>query len=160
VQVLHRDDGKYPIARPHQELIVNTMWALDDFTPTNGATVLLPRSHQARTDGGRPVLIGGGGSAEQAAAAAAAAADLDTAAREQRGRAALLTGGGSTGGGSTGGGSGPMSKGHPRRQQEGLVTASMPKGRSAPPHRAPDFSSAHMHAVWRRPPPAHAALTG
>ena len=27
-QPLHRDDGKYPIARPHQELIVNTMWAL------------------------------------------------------------------------------------------------------------------------------------
>ena len=37
-QVLHTDDGIYPIPRPHQEVIVNTMWALDDFTEENGAT--------------------------------------------------------------------------------------------------------------------------
>jgi ectoine hydroxylase-related dioxygenase (phytanoyl-CoA dioxygenase family) len=42
---VHRDDGVYPIARPHRELVVNTMWALDDFTEANGATVVVPGSH-------------------------------------------------------------------------------------------------------------------
>jgi ectoine hydroxylase-related dioxygenase (phytanoyl-CoA dioxygenase family) len=45
-QDLHRDDGVYPIARPHQELVVNTMWALDDFTAANGATHVVPGSHK------------------------------------------------------------------------------------------------------------------
>lgn len=45
-QNLHRDDGVYPIARPHQELVVNTMWALDDFTNENGATHVVPGSHR------------------------------------------------------------------------------------------------------------------
>ena len=45
-QNLHRDDGVYPIARPHQELVVNTMWALDDFTEANGATHVVPGSHR------------------------------------------------------------------------------------------------------------------
>lgn len=45
-QNLHRDDGVYPIARPHQELVVNTMWALDDFTEANGATHVVPGSHK------------------------------------------------------------------------------------------------------------------
>lgn len=45
-QPLHRDDGVYPIARPHRELIVNTMWALDDFTEANGATHVVPGSHR------------------------------------------------------------------------------------------------------------------
>jgi ectoine hydroxylase-related dioxygenase (phytanoyl-CoA dioxygenase family) len=45
-QVLHRDDSVYPIARPHQELVVNTMWPLDEFTTANGATRLLPGSHR------------------------------------------------------------------------------------------------------------------
>eukprot|EP00041_Stephanoeca_diplocostata_P017695 m.362767 g.362767 ORF g.362767 m.362767 type:complete len:307 (+) comp20788_c0_seq2:98-1018(+) len=44
-QPLHRDDGKYPLPRPHNEVIVNTMWAIDDFTESNGATVLYPQSH-------------------------------------------------------------------------------------------------------------------
>lgn len=44
-QNLHRDDGVYPIARPHPELVVNTMWALDDFTEANGATHVVPGSH-------------------------------------------------------------------------------------------------------------------
>jgi ectoine hydroxylase-related dioxygenase (phytanoyl-CoA dioxygenase family) len=45
-QVLHHDDGIYPVARPHPELVVNTMWALDDFTPANGATRIVPGSHR------------------------------------------------------------------------------------------------------------------
>lgn len=44
-QNLHRDDGVYPIGRPHQELVVNTMWAIDDFTEANGATHVVPGSH-------------------------------------------------------------------------------------------------------------------
>ncbi len=45
-QPVHRDDGVYPVARPHRELVVNTMWALDDFTEDNGATVVIPGSHK------------------------------------------------------------------------------------------------------------------
>jgi ectoine hydroxylase-related dioxygenase (phytanoyl-CoA dioxygenase family) len=44
-QGLHTDDGIYPIARPHGHLVLNTMWALDDFTTENGATRLIPKSH-------------------------------------------------------------------------------------------------------------------
>lgn len=45
-QNLHRDDGVYPIPRPHPEVVVNTMWALDDFTAANGATMVVPGSHK------------------------------------------------------------------------------------------------------------------
>jgi ectoine hydroxylase-related dioxygenase (phytanoyl-CoA dioxygenase family) len=45
-QRLHRDDSVYPVARPHAELVVNTMWALDDFTTENGATLVVPGSHR------------------------------------------------------------------------------------------------------------------
>lgn len=66
-QVPHRDDGKFPIDRPHPELIVNTMWALDDFTAQNGATVVWPFSHspaetdrrQAYEDGIAAAAVGG-----------------------------------------------------------------------------------------------------
>lgn len=46
-QVLHTDDGIYPIAKPHPEIVLNTMWALDDFTERNGATRVVPGSHHS-----------------------------------------------------------------------------------------------------------------
>ncbi len=45
-QVLHTDDGIYPIKRPHDELVLNMMWALDDFTEANGATRIVRGSHK------------------------------------------------------------------------------------------------------------------
>jgi ectoine hydroxylase-related dioxygenase (phytanoyl-CoA dioxygenase family) len=49
-QRLHRDDSVYPVARPHAELVINTMWALDDFTPENGGTLVVPGSHRWPAD--------------------------------------------------------------------------------------------------------------
>ena len=45
-QALHRDDGIYPISIQGMELQVSAMWALDDFTPENGATHIVPGSQQ------------------------------------------------------------------------------------------------------------------
>ncbi|MDH3738836.1 MAG: phytanoyl-CoA dioxygenase family protein [Alphaproteobacteria bacterium] len=44
-QPFHRDDSLYRLPRPHIPLSVNTMWAIDDFTPENGSTLLIPGSH-------------------------------------------------------------------------------------------------------------------
>ena len=35
-----------PLAWPHDEVVVNSMWAFDDFTEANGATRVVPGSHQ------------------------------------------------------------------------------------------------------------------
>lgn len=59
-QALHRDDAYFP-ENPHPTLVVNTIWALTDFTEANGATRLVPGSH-AR-----------GGTVDPAAASIAAA---------------------------------------------------------------------------------------
>lgn len=45
-QGLHRDDVVYPIPWPHEQVVLNTMWALDDFTEDNGATLIVPGSHR------------------------------------------------------------------------------------------------------------------
>ena len=45
-QGLHRDDVVYPLAWPHDQVVLNTMWALDDFTVDNGATLIVPGSHR------------------------------------------------------------------------------------------------------------------
>lgn len=45
-QTLHRDDSVYPLPQPHPEVVVNSIWALDDFTADNGATRLVPGSHR------------------------------------------------------------------------------------------------------------------
>jgi ectoine hydroxylase-related dioxygenase (phytanoyl-CoA dioxygenase family) len=50
-QILHRDDGIYPLPPGAGHVVLNTMWALDDFTEANGATRLVPGSH--RWDRGR-----------------------------------------------------------------------------------------------------------
>lgn len=45
-QVLHRDEGIYPLTRPHPDVVLNTMWALEDFTAANGATRFVEGSHR------------------------------------------------------------------------------------------------------------------
>ena len=52
----HTDDGIYPLPQPHPTVILNTMWAVDDFTRENGATFFFPGSHRAldRSDLGAP----------------------------------------------------------------------------------------------------------
>ena len=45
-QILHHDDAIYPLTRPHAEVVVNSMWALDDFTEANGATRIVVGSHR------------------------------------------------------------------------------------------------------------------
>ena len=45
-QPLHHDDGFYPLARPRPPVSAATIWAIDDFTADNGATLVLPKSHE------------------------------------------------------------------------------------------------------------------
>ncbi|MFE9574922.1 phytanoyl-CoA dioxygenase family protein [Nocardia sp. NPDC006044] len=44
-QMLHTDDGFYPLPRPRAALGAATIWAIDDFTAENGATDIIPGSH-------------------------------------------------------------------------------------------------------------------
>lgn len=43
---LHADDTLWPIARPHPTFLCNVLIALDDFDIENGATHIVPYSHQ------------------------------------------------------------------------------------------------------------------
>ncbi len=45
-QGLHTDDYFYRIPRPRQALGAASVWAIDDFTEENGATVVIPGSHE------------------------------------------------------------------------------------------------------------------
>ena len=45
-QLLHQDDGLWPIPRPHPPFLCNALIAFDDFTKDNGATHLVPYSHK------------------------------------------------------------------------------------------------------------------
>ncbi|MQY25935.1 phytanoyl-CoA dioxygenase family protein [Nocardia aurantia] len=45
-QLLHHDDGFYPVPRPRPALSAATMWAIDPFTADNGGTVVVPGSHR------------------------------------------------------------------------------------------------------------------
>ncbi len=47
-QRLHTDDVIYPIRLPGLELQLSALWALDDFTPENGATRVVLGSHERR----------------------------------------------------------------------------------------------------------------
>jgi ectoine hydroxylase-related dioxygenase (phytanoyl-CoA dioxygenase family) len=49
-QLLHFDDGMYPIPRPRPPLSAATIWAIDAFTDHNGATIVLPGSHRWDAD--------------------------------------------------------------------------------------------------------------
>ncbi|MGW4356110.1 phytanoyl-CoA dioxygenase family protein [Nocardia sp. NPDC004582] len=44
-QMLHTDDGFYPLPRPRKALGAATIWAIDDFTADNGATDVVLGSH-------------------------------------------------------------------------------------------------------------------
>ncbi|KAF9872944.1 hypothetical protein CkaCkLH20_09454 [Colletotrichum karsti] len=45
-QMLHHDDGFVTLPRPHRPFGTGVMVAIDDFTATNGATVVIPGSHK------------------------------------------------------------------------------------------------------------------
>ena len=47
-QVIHQDDIVYPLPWPHDTVLVNTMWAFDDFTEANGADPDHPRQPPPR----------------------------------------------------------------------------------------------------------------
>jgi ectoine hydroxylase-related dioxygenase (phytanoyl-CoA dioxygenase family) len=44
-QAIHRDDLMFNFEHPGREAMINTMWAVDDFTLENGATHVVPGSH-------------------------------------------------------------------------------------------------------------------
>lgn len=46
-QPIHADDQLMPLAKPHVGTVFNSIWALTDFTEQNGATRVVPGSHQA-----------------------------------------------------------------------------------------------------------------
>ena len=45
-QLIHADDLMFGFEHPGREAMINCMWAVDDFTAENGATLLVPGSHK------------------------------------------------------------------------------------------------------------------
>ncbi|MEX3693327.1 phytanoyl-CoA dioxygenase family protein [Paraburkholderia sp. BR14263] len=45
-QFIHSDDLMFPFAHPGSQAMINCMWAIDEFTETNGATQVVPGSHR------------------------------------------------------------------------------------------------------------------
>ena len=45
-QDFHTDDGFYRVPRPRPAISLSTLWAIDDFTEQNGATLVHPGSHR------------------------------------------------------------------------------------------------------------------
>jgi hypothetical protein len=45
-QLIHADDLMFSFEHPGREAMINCMWAVDDFTEENGATLLVPGSHK------------------------------------------------------------------------------------------------------------------
>ena len=45
-QDFHTDDGFYRVPRPRPPVSLSTLWAIDDFTEDNGATLIYPGSHR------------------------------------------------------------------------------------------------------------------
>ncbi|WGJ15120.1 phytanoyl-CoA dioxygenase family protein [Methylocapsa sp. D3K7] len=44
-QVVHRDDALFPFEHKPFEFMINAMWAYSEFTKENGATIVIPGSH-------------------------------------------------------------------------------------------------------------------
>jgi ectoine hydroxylase-related dioxygenase (phytanoyl-CoA dioxygenase family) len=44
-QALHFDDAFYPLPRPRRPVSISTLWAIDEFTAANGATIMCPGTH-------------------------------------------------------------------------------------------------------------------
>ena len=45
-QIIHQDDPMFPFLHPEHEVMLNCMWAVDEFTEQNGATAVIPGSHK------------------------------------------------------------------------------------------------------------------
>jgi ectoine hydroxylase-related dioxygenase (phytanoyl-CoA dioxygenase family) len=64
-QELHTDDAIYPVERPHDDLVLSAIWALDDLTPDRAATRVVPASHRGDVEppaqSARPVELRAGG---------------------------------------------------------------------------------------------------
>lgn len=45
-QIIHADDPMFPFDHDNMEVMINVMWAVDDFTKENGATYIAPGSHK------------------------------------------------------------------------------------------------------------------
>ena len=45
-QPIHADDLLYGFPRPHPTIVCNTVWAISEFTKANGATRVVPESHE------------------------------------------------------------------------------------------------------------------